>query len=113
MVRTFFRDIYSCVNCKWCENSWKEHDELKNIDRKYYFSDYYDVSVNKYRVKCGTSLRFWENKKWINPIDLDGWFQWCFLYYLGRRPKDDKRQIKRWKGIVKRIKGRLIKMIKR
>ena len=49
--------------------SWKEFDKLKNIDPKYYCSNYYDVGVNKYGVKCGTSLRFWENKGWINPID--------------------------------------------
>ena len=36
---------------------------------KFYASDYYDVKVNKYGVKCGTSLRFWENKSWINKID--------------------------------------------
>ena len=24
--------------------------------------------MNKYRVKCGTSLGFWENKGWINKI---------------------------------------------
>ena len=41
---TYFRDIYSGINN-------------------------YDVNVNKYKVKCGTSLRFWENKGWINPID--------------------------------------------
>ena len=63
---TCFRDIYSGVNNKWYKNSWKEFDELKNTDQKYYCSDYYDVSVNKYGVKCGTSLRFWENKRWIN-----------------------------------------------
>ena len=49
-------------------------DQLKNIDPKYYCSDYYDVSVIKYDVKCGTSLRFWENKGWINEIDPYGWF---------------------------------------
>ena len=31
-------------------------------------------------VKCGTLLRFWENKGWINPIDPYGWFQWYFRY---------------------------------
>ena len=46
-------------------------------------------------IKCDTSLRFWDNKGWINPIHLYGWFQWYFNYYLRRRSKDDKRQIKR------------------
>ena len=31
------------------------------IDQKYYCSNYYDVSINKYGVKCETSLGFWEN----------------------------------------------------
>ena len=44
------------------QNSWKEFEFLENIDQKYYCSDYYDVSATKYGVKCGTSLRFWENK---------------------------------------------------
>ena len=51
---TCFRDIYSSVNGKWYRKSWKEFDELKNIDQKFYFLDYYDRSVNKYGVKCGT-----------------------------------------------------------
>ena len=110
---TYFRDIYSGVNSKWYKNSWKEFDVLENIDQKYYCSDYYDVSVNIYGVKCGTSLRFWENKGWIIKQDPYGWFQWYFRYWLGRRSKDDKREIKRWKGIVNRLKGKLIEMIKK
>ena len=108
---TDFRDIYSGINEKWHKNSWKEFDQLKNIDQKY-CSDYYDVSVNKYGVKCGTSLRFWENKGWINKIDPYGWFQWYFRYWSGRRSKDDKRQINRWKKIVSRFRGKLVKMIR-
>ena len=60
--RTYFTNIYSGVNGKRHKNSWEEFDVLENIDRKNYFSDYYDVSVNKYGVKCGTSLRFWKKK---------------------------------------------------
>ena len=71
---TYLRDIYSGINDKWDKKSWKEFDQLKDIDQRYYCSNCYDVSVNKYVVKCGTSLRFWENKGWINPIDPYGWF---------------------------------------
>ena len=109
---TYFRDIYSGVNGKWYRKSWKGFDELKNIDQKYYCSNYYDASVNKYGVKCRTSLRFWEKKAWINPIDPYGWFQWYFRYFLGRRSVDDERQINRWKEIVSRFQGKLFEMIK-
>ena len=70
------------------------------------------MNVNKYGVKCGTSLKFWENKGWINKIDPYCWFQWYFRYWLGRRSKDDKRHINRWKKIVSRLKGKLVKMIR-
>ena len=66
---TYFRNIYSNINKKWYK---------KNNDAKFYASDYYDINVNKYGVKCGTSLRFWENKDWINKIGPYGWFQWYF-----------------------------------
>ena len=69
---TYFRDIYSGINGKWYKKSWKNIDELKNIDQKYYCSNYFDASVIKYGVKCGTSLRFWENKGWIHSIDPYG-----------------------------------------
>ena len=109
---TYFTEIYSGVTGKWYKKSWKEFDQLKDIDQKYYCSDYYDVSVNKYGVKCETSLRFWKNNRWINEIDPYGWFQSYFRYWLGRRSKDDERQINRWKKITSRFRGKLVKMNK-
>ena len=55
---TYFRNIYSGINGKWYKNSLKEFDQFKDVDQKFYCSDYYDVSVNKHGVKCGTSQDF-------------------------------------------------------
>ena len=106
------RDIYSDVTGKWYKMSSTKFDQLKDIDQKYYCSDYYESSVNKYGVKCGTSLRCWEKKGWTNEIDLYGWFLWYFRYWWGRRLEEDKRQINRGKGIISRFRGKLVKMIK-
>ena len=71
-----FRNLYPGVNNTIYRDSWKEFKELELIDKKYYGFDFYDVSLSKYCVKCGTSLRFWEEKVWIDKIDPYGWFQW-------------------------------------
>ena len=42
---TYFRNIYSSVNGKWHRKTWKEFDVLKDIDQKYYCTNYYDASV--------------------------------------------------------------------
>ena len=53
-----------------------------------------------------------ENNGCINEIDLYGWIQGYFRYWLGRGSRDDKRKINRWKKIVSRFGGKLVKMIK-
>ena len=75
---TYFRDIQTEVNEKWHRKSWKKFGELKAINQKFYCSDYHVVTVNKYKTKCGISLRFQENKGWINSTSPYGWFQWYF-----------------------------------
>ena len=109
---TCFKDTYSGVTGKWYKESWKEFNQLKDIDQKCYCSIYYDASVNKYGVKCGKWLTFWENKGWLNKIDPYGWFQWYFKYWFSGRSKDDERQINRWERIVSRFRGKLVKMSK-
>ena len=84
---------------------------MKDIDQKFYCSDYNDASAKKYGVKCRTSLRFWENKVWINKIDPYGLFQLYFPYWLGRRSSDDARQINRWKRVISGFRGKVVKMI--
>ena len=54
----YIKDIYSGINEMWYKNLWKEFDQWKDIDQKYYFSYYYDVNVNKYGGKYRTSPRF-------------------------------------------------------
>ena len=52
---------------------------------------------------CGTTLRFWADNARINKIDLYGWLQRYFRYWLGRRSLDDERKINKWKGFVSRL----------
>ena len=68
--------------------------------------------MNKYKVKTGTLLRFWEDKGWINEVDPYGWFERYFRHWLGRRSEDDKRQINRWKKFLSRFRGKLVKLIR-
>ena len=101
---THFRDIYLGVNGKRYRNSRKEFNELKNIDQKFYCSDYYDVELNKYKIKTGTSLRFLKSKGLINEIDPYRWFQWYFRYVLGGKSSDYFRQINRLKKFLVDLK---------
>ena len=95
---TYFRPIYSSVIDKNLKN---QHLEFKkwfttiDIDT-YVTNNTCNFSINKYKVKAGTSLNDWEKSGWITKYDPYGWFQWYCRFYMGRRCDDDERQIGRW-----------------
>jgi hypothetical protein len=90
---TYFRPIYSSVANKQYIDAWKEFPWL---DPSLCSHKECNISLNKYKVKSGTSLVYWESKGWIHPQDPYGWIQWYCRFYNGRRTLDDERQIDRW-----------------
>ena len=71
---THFRGIYSSIINKWYRKSWEEFDKLKNLDKKYYCSNYDDISINKCKFPCETSFRLVPSG-WIYSIDSHRWFR--------------------------------------
>ena len=74
------------------------------------------MRLNCYGVEVGTSLRFWESKRWIRPADPYGCFQWYFRYWKKEEKvkmilgNGKEGRIGRWKGIVSRFVGILKKV---
>jgi hypothetical protein len=61
------------------------------------------AALNFFGVNASQSLATWKLSGWIRPQDPRGWFQWYCRYYMGRRTADDRRQIRRWRGIARHV----------
>ncbi|KAI5117582.1 hypothetical protein M0805_004577 [Coniferiporia weirii] len=115
---TAFRRHYSTVLKRMLpETDYTEFPEswYVNLDTHMYLTaEEYDARVNRYRVRAGQSLEDWERAGWVHEQDPRGWFQWYARFYLGRRTRDDERQIRRWTGVcgsTGRFKRSLVKKI--
>lgn len=116
---TYWRAIKSNVTGKSYNNKqYKKYPKswFAGIPTELLNSSECDISRNKYKVRVGTSLEYWESKGWITKYDPYGWVQWYCGFYGGKRGPDDERQIKRWQGVAGpkgRFKLRLINMLKK
>lgn len=116
---TYFRPIFSTVNKKKYKNIHLKYPFLKNLPNTLLITPFeqYNVEINKYKVKVGTTLEYWEKKDWIHSTHPYGWVHWYCDFYEGKRtPGEDERQIKRWlrtAGPNSRFRKRLINLIRK
>lgn len=117
---TYWRPIYSSITKKHYKNKHKNYPKSwwKNIPENHLSRSWndYDKSINKYNVKVGTTLEFWQQKKWITKNHPYGWIQWYCDFYNGKRSEDDEWQISRWlktAGPNSRFRRQLINMLKK
>jgi len=116
---TYWRPIYSSITNRNYNNVHKNYPNKwwKRIPENWLITpwEYYDKNINRYGVKVGTTLEYWENMNWITKYNPYGWVHWYCDFYQGKRTPDDARQINRWLGVAGpkgRFRNRLINMIK-
>jgi len=101
---TYWRPIKSMFFTTTLKNKHKKYPKSwwKGIPNDYLITpfDKYNVKINKYGKKVGTTLEFWEDKNWIEKQDPYGWVQWYCEFYSGRRSNDDQRQISRFNKLA-------------
>jgi hypothetical protein len=115
---TYFRPIKSSITGKNYKNVHLKYPKSwwKGIPEDHFTRPWkdYDKSINKYNVKVGTTLEFWEDKGWITKHNPYGWTDWYCQYFQGKRSSEDERQIDRWKktaGPNSRFRKWLVNML--
>ena len=115
---TYWRPIYSDVTKKNYKNMHKKYPDSwwKGLPNEWLITPYenYDKSINKYKVKVGTTLEYWEFKGWITKYNPYGWMHWYCDFFMGKRGPDDERQVGRWvrtAGPKSRFRRALINLV--
>jgi hypothetical protein len=93
-----FEGRYLDPNSDEYPEEWREHMMYFSTEKHNYFG-----------VKSRQPLSAWRENGWIDLQDPRGWFEWYCRFWLGRRSRDDHRQIMRWRSFGARHSGQILK----